>query len=81
MTGDNCCFLGGLRRRNILDLDIDERQPSGETPIPGTNATVQDIVDSFDRITDRLDMIQFTIEFDQSQSDALADCVASGLCA
>ena len=51
-------MLGGLVRRNIQNWQFYERQASGETPIPGTNATVQDIVDSFDHITDRLDEIQ-----------------------
>ena len=67
-------------RRNIQNWELDERQASGETLIPGTNATVQDIVDSFDRITDRLDEIEVSIEFNPCQYDALADCVNSGLC-
>ena len=69
-----------LARRNIQNWEFDERQASGETPIPGTNATVQDIVDSFDRITDKLDEIQVSIEFNPLQQDALVDCVDSGLC-
>ena len=80
MTGDVCCESGGFVGRNIQNWEFDERQPSGETPIPGTNATVQDIVDSFDRITDRLDEIEVSIEFNPSQNGALVDCVNSGLC-
>ena len=67
-------------RRNIQNWELDERQASGETPIPGTNATVQDIVNSFDRITDKLDEIQVSIEFNPSQNGALVDCVNSELC-
>ena len=69
----------GRSRRNIQNWELDERQASGETLIPGTNATVQDIVDSFDRITDRLDEIEVSIEFNPSQNGALLECVDSGL--
>ena len=67
-------------RRNIQNWELDERQASDETPIPGANARVQDIVDLFDHITDRLDEIQVSIEFNPLQQDAPADCVNSGLC-
>ena len=80
MTDHACCEAGGLVGRNIQNWEFDERQPSGETPIPGTNVTVQDIVDSIDVVADRLDEIQVSIEFNPSQYDALADCVNSGLC-
>ena len=59
MTSYGCCLR--LGRRSIQNYDLDERQASGETPIPVTNATVQDIVDSFDYITDRLDEIQVAV--------------------
>ena len=78
MTSYGCCLRPA--RRNIQNWELDEREASGETPIPGTNVTVQDIVDSFDCITDKIDEIQVSIEFNPSQQDVLADCVASGLC-
>ena len=80
MTNDNCCLLGGIGRRNIDTWEFDERQASGETVIPGTNATVQDVADTFDRITDKLDMIQVPVQYEQSQLDALSECMESGLC-
>ena len=79
-VANHCCVAGGSIRRNIQNWEFDERQASGETPIPGTNVTVQDIVDSFDHITDRLDEIQVSIEFNPSQNGALVECVNSGLC-
>ena len=79
-TASHCCAVGGGGRRNIQNWEFDERQASGETPIPGTNATVQDVVDSFNRITDRLDEIQVSVELNPSQNGALVDCVNFGLC-
>ena len=79
MTSDPCCLLpAGKRATDTYELY--ERQVSGETVIPGTNATVQDVVDTFDRITDKLDMIQVPVEYEQSQLDALIKCTNSGLC-
>ena len=76
-----CCgSSGGFGRRSIQDWGIAERQASGETEIPGTNTTVQDIVDSIDFVTERVGEVKVTIEFEPSQSAALAECVDSGLC-
>ena len=80
MTNNPCCLLGGIGKRNVNTSELDERQASGETVIPGTNATVQDVADTFDRITDKLDMIQVPVEYEQSQLDALLECMESGLC-
>ena len=80
MTSHPCCLLGGTTRRNIVTWELDERQTSGETVIPGTNATVQHVADTFDRITDKLDMIQVPVNYEQSQLDALLECMKSGLC-
>ena len=60
MTNNPRCLP--TRRRNIDSYKLDERQASGETVIPGTNATAQDVADTFDRITDKLDMIQVSAD-------------------
>ena len=60
MTSHPCCLLHG-RTRNIDSCELDERQTSGETVIPGTNATVQDVADTFDRITDKLDKFKLNM--------------------
>ena len=78
MTGDNCCLTS--RRRATDTYELDERQASGETVTPGTNATVQDVADTFDCITEKLDMILVPVEYEQSHLDALSECMDSGLC-
>ena len=78
MTNNPRCLP--TRRRNIDSWELDERQASGETVIPGTNATVQDVADTFDRITDKLEMIQVSAENEQYQLNALSRCMDSGLC-